>query len=173
METKIYFSERQTQKQKWIWFVVWLILLMSVFAIVQQIILKNPVGNNPAPDWALYLIAGFSILLVIFLYRNVLLTRISSRGVHYRFIPFHRKERIVSWKQIKKAYVRVYDPLPEYGGWGLRTVDTKGNGIAINMMGKIGLQLELHNGKNILIGTQRGEEVKKVIDNLGINTQNI
>ena len=173
METKIYFSERQTQKQKWIWFVVWLILLMSVFAIVQQIILKNPVGNNPAPDWALYLIAGFSILLVIFLYRNVLLTRISSRGVHYRFIPFHRKERILSWKQIKKAYVRVYDPLPEYGGWGLRTVDTKGNGIAINMMGKIGLQLELHNGKNILIGTQRGEEVKKVIDNLGINTQNI
>lgn len=173
METKIYFSERQTQKQKWIWFVVWLILLMSVFAIIQQIILKNPIGNNPAPDWALYLITGFSILLVIFLYRNVLLTRISGRGVHYRFIPFHRKERIVSWKQIKKAYVRVYDPLPEYGGWGLRTVDTKGNGIAINMMGKIGLQLELHNGKNILIGTQRGEEVKKVIDNLGINTQNI
>jgi len=173
METKTYFSERQTQKQKWIWFVVWLIFLMSVFAIIKQVVLKSPIGNNPAPNWALYLITGFSISLVIFLYRNVLLTRITNQGVHYRFIPFHRKERIVSWKQIKKAYVRVYDPLPEYGGWGLRTVDTKGNGIAINMMGKIGLQLELHNGKNILIGTQRGEEVKKVIDNLGINTQNI
>jgi hypothetical protein len=173
MKTKIHFSERQTQKQKWIWFVVWLIFLMSIFAIIQQVLLKNPIGNNPVPNWALFLIAGFSVLLVVFLYKNVLLTRITDQGIHYQFIPFHHKERIISWSQIKKAYVRVYDPIPEYGGWGLRTIDTKGNGIAINMMGKIGLQLELNDGKNILIGTQRGDEVKKVIESLSINTQNI
>lgn len=66
-----------------------------------------------------------------------------------------------------KAYVRTYDALSEYGGWGLKggALWNNSKGKAINVSGNIGIQLELKNGKKLLIGTQKKKEAENVLLN--------
>jgi len=58
---------------------------------------------------------------------------------------------------LDKVYLRKYSPIGEYGGWGFRYG-------AYNIKGSQGLQLKFKNGKMLLIGTQRPEELQKVLD---------
>lgn len=90
-------------------------------------------------------------------------TRIDEYGIHYQFIPFHRSTKTISWNEINNIYVRDYDPIGEYGGWGLKAGWGKKRGKAINVAGSIGIQLELKNGKKVLVGTQKRTEVEKTI----------
>ncbi|PQJ76096.1 hypothetical protein BTO13_02445 [Polaribacter gangjinensis] len=85
--------------------------------------------------------------------------------MHYQFFPFHFSDRKISWNEISKAYVRTYDPIGEFGGWGLKggNIFNKSKGKAINVSGDIGIQLELKNGKKLLIGTQKEAEAKSVL----------
>jgi hypothetical protein len=64
--------------------------------------------------------------------------------------------------------VRAYDPLGEYGGWGLK--GSSGNR-ALNIAGDQGLQLELQNGQRLLLGTQRPAEVTQALHQLGVPGQ--
>ena len=100
--------------------------------------------------------------LPIFLFK--LITRIDEKGIHYRFFPFHRKQRSILWSEIQTAYVRQYDAVSEYGGWGLKGGFRRKKGKAINTKGNIGIQLELFNTKKLLIGTQKETDAKKVLE---------
>lgn len=107
----------------------------------------------------------FLVALLIFSLR--LKTRIDEKGVHYQFYPIHFSYRLLSWNEISKCYVRKYNAIFEYGGWGFRNGFRKKIGKAYNVKGNIGLQLELKNGKKILIGTQKKEEIQRVIETYG------
>ena len=100
----------------------------------------------------------------IFLFK--LSTRIDETGIHYKFFPFHWKYKIIRWNSIDKAYIRTYDAISEYGGWGLKgsVLWKKSKGKAINVSGDIGIQLELKNNKKILIGTKKEAEAKSVLN---------
>ena len=78
-----------------------------------------------------------------------MITRIDEKGIHYRFFPFHRKEKIILWTEIQIAQVRKYDAISEYGGWGLKGGFGKKYGTAINTKGNIGIQLVLTNSKKL------------------------
>jgi hypothetical protein len=87
-------------------------------------------------------------------------TWISDDGIRYRFFPFHLKRHLIPWSDIRQAYVRTYKPIAEYGGWGIRGLFGDG---AYNVKGNIGLQLELKNGKKLLLGTQYGEKIEELL----------
>lgn len=103
-----------------------------------------------------------SATLPIFFFK--LITRIDEKGIHYRFFPFHRKQKSILWSEIQTAYVRQYDAISEYGGWGLKGGFRRKKGKAINTKGDIGIQLELTNSKKLLIGTQKESDAKKVLE---------
>ena len=103
-----------------------------------------------------------SAILPIFFFK--LITRIDEKGVHYRFFPFHRKQKSILWTEIKSAYVRQYDAVSEYGGWGLKGGFRRKKGKAINTKGNIGIQLELLDSKKLLIGTQKETDAQKVLE---------
>jgi len=109
---------------------------------------------------------GIIICLValLFLFLN-LNTRIDEKGISYKFAPFHFKSKLINWKEVDKAYLRKYDAISEYGGWGIKggIPWSKGNGKAYNVKGNIGLQLKLKNGNKILIGTQKKDEINAVL----------
>ncbi len=89
--------------------------------------------------------------LPVLLYSIRLVTEVRSDGLYLRFFPFHFSflrfpDR---WHQAYEAIT--YSPLGEYGGWGIRY---GWNGKAYNVSGNQGIQLELNEGKRILIGTQ-------------------
>ncbi|APY09596.1 hypothetical protein BWZ20_04820 [Winogradskyella sp. J14-2] len=86
--------------------------------------------------------------------------------MYYKFFPFQFKSKLIEWQEINKAYVRNYDAITEFGGWGLKggALWNKSKGRAINVSGDIGIQLQLKNGKKLLIGTQKKEEAMRVLE---------
>ena len=53
-------------------------------------------------------------------------------------------------------------PIAEFGGWGIRY--GFGAGWVWNVSGNMGVQLELDNGRKVLIGSQRPAELKDALD---------
>lgn len=167
MEKEILFSERQRFKQLWIWVVLLGINTISLYGIYQQIILGIPYGDNPMSDTGLIITSSITTALTLLFILLRLDTQITPEGIYIRFFPFDSKYKHYHWNDIAKAYIRKYSPIREYGGWGLRFLGLFGKGIAYNVSGNIGLQLELTNKKKILIGTNKPADLKEVLVKIG------
>lgn len=163
--TTIEFNEVQRFKTWWAWAGVLVLNILFIYAIVQQVILDKPIGNKPAPDIVLILVALVPLLLLIFLLTIKLKTRVNDTGIHYRFYPFHFTERKIEWHELRDAYMRQYNSFYEFGGWGIRYGTAKaGRAVNTSASSDIGLQLQFNNGTLLLIGTARPEELRQVID---------
>jgi len=154
MELK--FEEKQKFTQWWLWILLLGITLIPVYGIYQQIILGEPFGDKPLPDFGLIAFLLFMLAFVGFFWKMELRTNIDKEVISVKFFPFTNKE--IKWEEISHAKVVNYGFV---GGWGVR-VGTK-YGTVYNTNGKIGLALELKNGKKLCIGTQREEELNKII----------
>lgn len=147
---------------------LWIIILIVVSMVVPLVIIITSYIKNPDQYTALEFV--FIILLILlasgFIFFFKLTTRIDENGIHYQFFPFHLKLKTILWQDIDKAYVRKYDALSEYGGWGLKggALWNTSKGVAINVSGDIGIQLERKNGKKLLIGTQKEHDAKNIIN---------
>jgi len=85
-------------------------------------------------------------------------TTIDSRNISIEIKPFVKKSFPLA--DIKEWEVRRYGPIAEYGGWGVRY---SANGTAYNVRGNIGLDLVFNENTKLLIGTQRGKEIKRIL----------
>tara|TARA_R110002051_G_scaffold222134_2_gene285773 strand:- start:71 stop:526 length:456 start_codon:yes stop_codon:yes gene_type:complete len=140
--------------------------LLGVYGIIQQIIYKNPMGDKPMTDAGLifFTVSMFFLTLLIFFIK--LTTKIDEKGIHYQFYPFQLSIKKIPWNELAKVGVRTYLPISEFGGWGLRGgfFFNKGKEKAVNISGNIGIQLIFKNGKKLLIGTQKKQEVESVLE---------
>ncbi len=161
MKTK-HFSEIQRFRQPFVWLLLGGIMAMLLWAIVQQLFLGKPFGTNPMPDAGLLVLTGLYGGFVFLFTRIRLETRIDADGVHYRMFPFNRDTKHVKWDELKKAFVREYSPISEYGGWGYRSGMRRKNG-ALNISGKTGLQLVFNDDTKLLLGTRRGKELEETV----------
>ncbi len=156
------FKEEQRFNQIWLISLILVSILLTVGIILMTYI------NDPSSFSTIELLAIIGTLIfassIIFIFK--LSTRIDEKGIHYKFFPFHWSFKVVKWNDINKAYIRKYDAISEYGGWGLKggSLFNKSKGKAINVSGDIGIQLELKNGKKLLIGTQKQNEAKSTLD---------
>jgi hypothetical protein len=157
--------EKQKITQVWIWLVVFGILGLNIYAIIQQIVYGIPFGNNPSPDYFLYIILIIPIGLIVLLSYNKLHTKIDSSGIHYKYVPFHNKTHALYFDDIASVEVKTYNAIREFGGWGVRIGMKKGSGRALNVKGNHGIRIEMKNGKKLLIGTQKPDEAKQTIAN--------
>ena len=172
---KIFFSEEQRLSDspiKWIFRLAYVLVFGILgYGMIQQLLLGKPWGNFPMSNSRLMFAFSLVVMvmsLLVFLQTQIrLVVFIDKEGIHYRFPVFIRKERLIKKEQIVSYKVRKYRPLIEYGGWGYRTrTFYKDNGIAYNIMGNIGLQLYLADGKKLLLGTQRQEAMKRAMKKL-------
>lgn len=161
MEPGIHFKEQQHFRQLWLWLILFLFSSFVLYKTI-RVLQGDPMNGESANSPELF-ISVFAMLLVVTLFIFARLdTIIKSDGIYYRFIPFQFKLRKIEWSQISKAYVRKYNAILEYGGWGLR-LGIFGKGRAYNVSGNMGLQLELKSGKMFLIGTKKAEEMEEAI----------
>jgi len=148
---------------------VWLFIgLMIAFVVVTIPIVKDwdrisqgsfgEIINN---------FGGFLVILFVLVLFNFfkLKTRIDEKGIYYQYLPFHFSYRFLPWDSIAKCYVRNYNAIFEYGGWGLKFSFRKNRGKSFTVKGNIGLQIALLNGNKILIGTQKKKEIQRTIEN--------
>jgi len=155
------FKEQQRFTQTWLIILLALSMTIPIVVIVNEYLKENATMNT---NEFVFTLVGI-LVAVSFIFFFKLKTRIDEFGVHYQFFPFHFSMRKIDWKEIKTARVGTYDPLGEYGGWGLKGGlfwDTS-KGKCINISGNIGIQLVLENGKKLLIGTQKKEEATNVL----------
>ena len=153
------FKEEQRFRQVWLMVLLGFSLLVPVGLIINEYIKDNT--SMTTNEFLGSLIGIIASVLLIFIFK--LSTRIDEKGIHYQFFPFHFSMKTLLWSEITKAEVRTYDPIGEYGGWGLRYSFNKKKGNAVNVSGDIGIQLTLKNGKKLLIGTQNKEAVSRVL----------
>ena len=154
------FKEEQRFTQPWLIILLAMSGLVIVGIVAKAYLAEN--SNMKAVELVTVIATSIGAVMPIFFFK--LITRIDEKGIHYRFFPFHRKTRTLLWTEIKSAHVRKYDPISEYGGWGLKGGFSRKKGKAINTKGNIGIQLELINTKKLLIGTQKETEAKGVLE---------
>jgi hypothetical protein len=94
----------------------------------------------------------------VLMYTMKLSVRLDDHGLHVRFFPLVKRD--IPLEEIARWETRTYRPLLEYGGWGIRC---GWKGMAYNVSGNRGVQLEFSNGKRLLIGSKRPEELAAAI----------
>ena len=113
-----------------------------------------------------YIVVGVNCLIAIGLFALFALMRLEVRmSQDYIFItyrPFLLKPLMIHKSDVKHWEVREFKPISEYGGIGYRKRKgiKKPDDVSYTIKGKLGLQLELTNGKRILIGTQRRQAIE-------------
>ena len=133
------FTETQKFRQWWVWIVLLGMAGVTTWAWIQQFILGKPFGDNPMSDTGIKLT-----------------TRIDSEGIRMRFLPL--REKHFRWYNIESAEVINYGFV---GGWGIR-VGSK-HGTIYNMSGNKGLAIRLKNGKKLVIGTRKPQEMEDAV----------
>ncbi len=167
MINTIDFKELQRFKIWWAWLVVIALNVLFIYAFIQQVILGKPFGSKPASDFILILVGLLPLVFLFFLMSIKLRTKITDTGIYYRYYPFQFKETVIEWHELRDAYIREYNSFYEYGGWGIRTGTPKtGKAINTSASSNKGLQLQFTNGKLLLIGTKKPEELQKIIDTI-------
>jgi len=165
---KVLFKEEQQFRQWW-----WIILIlgttipamvMTIYALYQQTVRGIQVGDSPAPNGVLIVVLVFLCAMLWGYFSLKLEVWIDQDGIHYRFFPLIRKNKLISKAEIERFEIRKYNPIIDYGGWGTKRSFKWGR--AYNVSGNIGLQLYLTSGKKVLFGTQRSQAIMYAMDEI-------
>ncbi len=154
----ISFTETQRFTQWWIWLFLVGLGCIPLFGIYYQLVKGTPFGNNPMSDGGLVLFSVFVFGFIWFFYSIKLITKIDATGIAVSLTPFTKNH--FNWDTIKTIEVIKYNPLFT-GGFGLRY--TFKYGTVYNIQGNKGFLITLKTGKKYLIGTQKTEELKKLL----------
>ena len=161
------FHEEQQFRQPWIWFALVIatvcISVMFIDGLYTQLVLHRPWGDRPVSDTGLIISAAVSFLITagiaLLFYKLKLITIVDANGISIRFFPLTSKH--ISFENIASCEARTYRPIREFGGWGIRF---SRKGMAYNVSGNQGVQLELKQGKPVLIGSQLPQQLADAIN---------
>ncbi|MEY3248835.1 MAG: hypothetical protein RL742_878 [Bacteroidota bacterium] len=166
MHNHTVFTEKQRFNQWWIWAILILVNGGQIAAAAFQILSGRALGNKPMSNTEFLVVVGIALLLSLAVLAFQLETQIRTDGIYVRFFPFHRKFKCFAWDELRKAYVRKYAPIGEYGGWGYR-IGWADKGGAYNVSGNQGLQLEFTSGKKLLVGTRKPAALAAALQQIG------
>ncbi|MEO7650435.1 MAG: hypothetical protein ABIZ80_08190 [Bryobacteraceae bacterium] len=144
----VYFHEEQPFRQSWLW-----TLLLGIFAVSIGGIW---IANRDAGLGALFLLGP----VAIWLYSIKMITEVGGDEVTIHFVWLW-KARHIRFSEIRSVSPRQYNPITEYGGWGIRW--SFGGRMAYNVSGNRGVQLELTDSRTVLIGSQRSDELASAL----------
>ena len=150
------FRENQRFTQWWLWLVLGINCILVGFVFFKQIIQDEPVGSKPMPNAWVIFFAVLTALILLFFWMMELRTRITNDEIRMRFYPLYSKKFF--WDEIKTAEVIRYD----FVGFGLRLYTKYGS--VFNTRGRWGLAIELHSEAKFLIGTQKPDSLRTIVE---------
>jgi hypothetical protein len=153
---RVYFREVQSFRRWWLWLVL-LVPFVVIAASLARLVQRG------APASLIASLVGACLLLVLialWLYVMRLETEVDDDALALDFRWFWRR-REIPLAEIRGFEAVTYNPLRDYGGWGIR-YGWRG-GMAYNVSGRRGVQLELADGARLLVGSQRAEELARAI----------
>lgn len=136
------------------------------FIVLAALVITIVLQKGRASDFTYLLITIFPVVFIINLFLPFeLVTQIRADGIYVRFPPLQAFFKKFFWSDISEIYIRNYDALTEYFGWGIRFSD-KGFGYIVP--GNTGIQIIFKNGNKVLITTQKPEEVKEILQRINL-----
>ncbi len=154
------FREVQKFRQWWVWLLVYGAAALTWYSFIQQIVLGQPFGSNPGPDWMVWLIwLACGIGLPALFHILKLVVEVRHHSIQIQYVPLLTRE--IPFEEIESFAVRKYNPIREYGGWGIRGRGRKKK--AFNVSGDRGVDLRLRSGEEILIGSQKPEQLAQAL----------
>lgn len=150
------FEEQQRFNQWWLYAIFAMVLIVIVGGIY-----KSSEGFQNIEDPVSVLLSLTALLPMAFILLLRQDTRIDSEGITTKFFPMGFSRKFFPWKEMKEVYVRKYSPIAEYGGWGIRGI---GRRKAYNVVGNLGIQIVAKDKKRFLIGTQKPDAARAVIN---------
>ena len=126
----------------------------------QQFVLGVPFGDKPLSDTGLVAFFFVMVLVILLFWLLRLKTEINTNGIKMRYFLFLTKK--LSWKEIHSLELIRYG----FVGYGIRYGSKYG--VIYNTKGDKGLWVQLKNGKKFVIGTQKVDELKRLIKSQGI-----
>jgi hypothetical protein len=158
------FREVQRFRHWFFWTPIVVVIGVIWWQFIQQIVIGRPPGTEPISDWAAWILTiVFGIGFPVFAAIVRLVTEVRPGTLSIRLIPF--RGRVISTQDVRSADSREYSPMREFGGWGIRLAADGGK--AYNAYGNVGVQLVLTDGKRVLVGTQRAEELIAALRSAG------
>jgi hypothetical protein len=157
-----------------LWFRWALLLLMIVAAGFAVFALREALSAQDSPNTASAVVViilgiGVPVAVTVLLFAAKLETEVRGDGLYVRFFPFYIGYKEFAPVDFEECYAREYRPIREYGGWGIWCGFGKRGG-AYNMSGNKGVQLVFKNGKRLLIGSQKADELAKAISSITEST---
>jgi len=149
------------------WVQVFVIVAVAVpvvgvfgWGLVQQLVFGRPWGDHPTSDTALAIIGtaviAFTLLIAVLVLTSRLIVEVRPDGLYVRL----RRARKIDLENVVACRAVTYRPIRDYGGWGWRW---GWRGRAYNARGNRGVRLDYADGRHLLLGSQRPEELAEVI----------
>ncbi len=159
MSTTPIFEESQAFRQWWLLIPLSIAALAAWSMFLVQVVSGRGIGANPAPDvllWIVLAVAG--VLLPGLMFSVRMRTTVDGEALTIRYRPF--ATRRISLADIDRWAAVTYHPILDYGGWGLRW---SLKGWCYNVSGDRGVLLTLRNGKHVMVGSQRADDLAAAI----------
>jgi len=134
-------------------------LLVAAFVVVAAVTIVEVVAGRPAEVWLVVLGPLVVLVVAVLLSLSHLDVDVTDEGVTIAF-RYVWPARRITFSEIVGLEVRRYNPLLEYGGWGVRLGP---KGWAYMTSGSEGVQLRLRKGLPVLIGSARPRELEAAI----------
>ena len=155
-----YFEEEQRFRQPLLLAMVLVCFLVSILTLYLWFSHGKLAGEQLST--IIIVLVGFGIPVLTWWARLLTVVEGEYQGgrLRVRFRPFMVR-RDIPVAQIVRFEATEYHPLLEYGGWGVKW--RPGKGRAYNASGNRGVKLALSNGEELLVGSQRAEELEAAI----------
>jgi hypothetical protein len=157
---------REVQRPRSWWYIgLFVAIAAAAWAgFVVQIVFNHPIGNNPSSDWGVWVLTlVFGIGFPLAFLGVKLETSVFAERVAIRWFPI--TTRTIPFAEIVAVEARVYRPIAEYRGWGIKMMP--GRKIAYSMSGNEGVNLTLTDGRQVMIGSERAAELAAAIESRG------
>jgi Family of unknown function (DUF6141) len=123
-------------------------------------------GGAQIPLLALGIGTVSALAVLILVLCAKLTTEVNRSGLYIQYFPFHLSPRRIPLEHVILIEIKTYRPLRDYGGYGIRY---NAAGKAYNVSGDRGVNLKFTTGRDLLIGSQRPEELAKALQQLRPN----
>lgn len=101
----------------------------------------------------------YVVLLVLF-FQTALTVEVRTDGVYHQLFPLEWSKGRIAPQQIKSHRAIRFNPLKDFGGWGIR-LGNMGKGYIVS--GDRGVRIVQTNGDAIVLGSQRARALEQAI----------
>ncbi|MGZ3883703.1 MAG: hypothetical protein ACXVPQ_00930 [Bacteroidia bacterium] len=153
------FQEIQRFNQWWLWIIV--LVPVLILGMEAATIFNSAAADKTEGIAAIVTTLLFTATATTWIFLLRLETRLENGilSIHFKGIPFTKKT--IDLREVEKLEIVTYNPLFDYGGWGVRYGLRKG--WCYNVSGDKGLLITYRNKKTFLLGTQKPDELEQAL----------